>query len=73
MGNLSVAETLRSNSVPDIRFPAQRRNANGVAGMIGDARKVEVRKPICCSQMGMGVCVKPVWVGEYYYGYCSGS
>lgn len=60
MGSLSVAETLRSNSAPDVSFPAQRRNANGIAGLIGDARKVEVRRPICCSQMSDFAYIKKV-------------
>lgn len=42
-GSLSVAETMRADTVAGLRSPVLRSSASGVAGMFGGARKVEVR------------------------------
>lgn len=43
-GSLSVAETMRTGTVPGVSSPVLRSSASGVSGMFGGARKVEVRR-----------------------------
>lgn len=42
-GSLSIAETLRSGTVPGMSSPVLRSSASGASGIFGGARKVEVR------------------------------